>query len=110
MKRLVARSIGIHLKIIGFFRFYPSENFRKLYRIYSYDSYEVHCVFVIPVPLLSAVDLLFRENLSLGKASENAFLICQLGCFIFKLLPFINNADEMEANIYIYDRVVNFLR
>jgi hypothetical protein len=65
--------------------------------------------FVIPVSLLSAVDLLFRENLSLEKTSENAFLISQLGCFIFKLLPFINNADEMEANIYMIDSSI-FLR
>lgn len=61
--------------------------------------------FVIPVSLLSAVDLLFRENLSLEETSENAFLISQLGCFIFKLLPFINNADEMEANLH--DRLIN---
>jgi hypothetical protein len=94
---LVKKSFSVHLSTMRVLGFYPTRNHNKLYKIYAYL---VYCLLTVPVPTLAVVYLLTEENVTLTKVSDNAFLICQVGCFIAKFVPFWKNADKIRESLY----------
>lgn len=97
MTGLVKRSFRFHLIVMRTLGLYPPKRYRNLYKIHAYI---MHIFFIIPMPTLAAVYLLVTENVTLEQISDSAFLICQIGCFIVKLLPFINNHEQVRRTIY----------
>jgi hypothetical protein len=100
MDGLVKKSFSVNLYLMRVFGFYPSQSYKGLYKIYSYL---VYCVFTILIPVLAAMDLLLGEDVDLAQISDNAFLVCQTGCFIIKLLPFVNNPDQIKKSIFMIE-------
>ncbi|RZC40935.1 7tm 6 domain containing protein, partial [Asbolus verrucosus] len=88
------------LRIMRILGLYPLQRHKKLYTLYAYV---VYCFLTVPVPTLATVYLFTAENVTLAQISDNAFLICQLGCFIAKFLPFMRNADKIRRSIYMLE-------
>ena len=88
------------MRILGH---YPTRKHQTLYKIYAYF---VYCVFTIPVPTLASVYLLTEKNVDLAQLSDSAFLICQVGCFIAKFVPFWKNSDKIRQSIYMLEEPI----
>jgi hypothetical protein len=100
---LVKKMFGVNLKVMRLLGFYPSQEYRKSYKLYSYT---VYCLFTTIIPVLASVHLITDPKVDLNKIADSAFIICQLGCFIIKMLPLINNADQIRSSIYIIEQPI----
>ncbi|KAJ3666936.1 hypothetical protein Zmor_002357 [Zophobas morio] len=96
----VQRIFKLNLIIMRILGFYPTQKFKKIYKLYAYA---VYVSFTIPVPTLAAVHLIVGENIDLVQFGDSSFIIFQVGCFIFKLVPFIFNAEEVRKSIYMLE-------
>ncbi|RZC38331.1 7tm 6 domain containing protein [Asbolus verrucosus] len=97
MEGLVKKSFSANLRVMRLLGFYPPQKYRKLYKIYAYG---VYCFFTILIPALASLKLLLETDISLAQISENAFLVCQTGCFVVKFLPFIKSEDQIRRSIF----------
>ncbi|KAJ3656610.1 hypothetical protein Zmor_015674 [Zophobas morio] len=100
MQSLAKSSFRANLTAMQILGFYPPKNYKKCYKIYSYC---VYVIFTILIPLLAAMNLLVGQEIDLGQISDNAFLVCQTGCFIVKFLPFVKNDDLVKKSIYMLE-------
>ncbi|XP_063911991.1 uncharacterized protein LOC135128842 [Zophobas morio] len=103
MYNLVKKSFRVHLYVMRILGHYPTRKHQTLYKIYAYF---VYCVFTIPVPTLASVYLLTEKNVDLAQLSDSAFLICQVGCFIAKFVPFWKNSDKIRQSIYMLEEPI----
>ncbi|RZB39302.1 7tm 6 domain containing protein, partial [Asbolus verrucosus] len=53
----------------------------------------------VAITTLTSIHLLIEENVDIVQISDSSFLIIQVGCLIFKLLPFIHDGDGIRKNI-----------
>ncbi|RZC32706.1 7tm 6 domain containing protein, partial [Asbolus verrucosus] len=87
---------GFNLNIMRLLGFYPPLKYKGLYKIFANI---VYCLSTIVITALTSIHLLIEENVDVGKISDNSFMIIQVGCLIFKLLPFIYNEDGIRKSI-----------
>ncbi|RZC33174.1 7tm 6 domain containing protein [Asbolus verrucosus] len=85
------------MRILGF---YPPLKYKGLYKIFANIIYWF-CT--VSVPTLASIHLMVGENVDVVQISDSSFMIIQVGCFIFKLLPFIHNGDEVRNSIYMME-------
>ncbi|XP_063912008.1 odorant receptor Or1-like [Zophobas morio] len=87
-QQLVKSIFGVNLLVMRVLGFYPPRKF------------------------LSTLYLVTDPNLNLDKVADSAFIICQLGCFIIKMLPFLLNGKEIRESIYMmeHETFVKFTR
>ncbi|XP_063912010.1 odorant receptor Or1-like [Zophobas morio] len=100
MTQLVRKLFSLNLSVMRLFGFYPTKNYKNIYRVYAYT---VYIFFVVPTPILTSLYLLFGENVDLALVAQNAFSIGETGCFVFKLLQFIRNSDKIRRCIYMVE-------
>ena len=63
-------------------------------------------MFTSLVPILSSLYLIMAPHVDLDKVADNAFVICQLGCFTIKVLPFVFNGEEIRKSIYMMEHPI----
>ncbi|XP_044258923.1 odorant receptor Or1-like [Tribolium madens] len=100
MKGTVKRFFKINLLIMQLLGFYPPNKYKNIYKIYAYA---VYVFLTIPVPTLAGIHLLVTENVDLVQVCDSSFIIFQVGCFIFKLIPFIFIVDKVRESIYMME-------
>lgn len=100
MEEIVGRSFRINFLVMQILGFYPPQKYKMLYKIYAYV---VYCAFTILIPVLAALDLLLEEDVDLEQVSDNAFLVCETGCFIIKFLPFIKNVEKIKKSVFMIE-------
>lgn len=100
MGKTVIKIFELNLKILRWLGFYPPQNYKLLYKLFANL---VYCFCTVPVPTLAAVNLFVQEDLTLNQICDSAFMIFQMGCFIFKMLPFIHNAERIRKNLYMLE-------
>ncbi|XP_064212292.1 odorant receptor Or1-like [Tribolium castaneum] len=103
MKQIVKPSFRIHLTLMQILGFYPTRSYKKLYKLYAYF---VYCFLTIPVPTLATVYLLVEDNIDLLQLSNSGFLICQIGCFIAKFVPFWKKPEKIKRSIYMLENQI----
>ncbi|KAH0812143.1 hypothetical protein GEV33_010648 [Tenebrio molitor] len=62
---------------------------------------QLYIFFTIPVPTLAAIHLLADKDVDLTQVYDSSLF--QLGCFIFKLVPFVFNVDNVRDSIYMLE-------
>lgn len=97
MNDLVKKSFSGPLKILRFWGLYPPKNQKTLYKIYSKIPY---IGLIIPLPILTTTFLVLQENIDLLQIADNAFLIPQLLCIIFKFFPLITRSGDVRNCFY----------
>nr|XP_015840912.1 PREDICTED: odorant receptor Or1-like isoform X3 [Tribolium castaneum] len=100
MEGLVKKSFRVNLLVMQILGFYPPQKYKILYKTYAYV---VYCAFTILIPVLAALNLLLGEDVDLEQISDNAFLVCQTGCFIIKFLPFVNNVAKIRNSLFMIE-------
>lgn len=100
MKKIVKSSFSVHLTIMRILGFYPTCSYKKVYKMYSYF---VYCFLTIPVPTLATIYLLVEDHIDLLQLSNSGFLICQIGCFIAKFIPFWKHSKKIRDSIYMLE-------
>ncbi|RZB40937.1 7tm 6 domain containing protein [Asbolus verrucosus] len=100
MAGLVKQFFGFNLIVMRILGFYPPRKYNIFYKIFATSAY---CLFTVSVPVLASIHLLTAEDVDTAQVSDNSFMVIQIGCFIFKLLPFINNANKIRKCIYILE-------
>ncbi|KYB29104.1 Odorant receptor 94a-like Protein [Tribolium castaneum] len=101
MKGLVEKSFRVNLLVMQVMGFYPPQKYKSLYKIYTYV---VYCAFTTLIPVLATLELFLAENINLEQISDNAFIVCEAGCFIIKYLPFVRNADKIKKSLFLIER------
>ncbi|KAJ3656607.1 hypothetical protein Zmor_015672 [Zophobas morio] len=102
-KKLVKSIFGINLTVMRLLGFYSPRKCKHLYKLYSFT---VYCMFTSLVPILSSLYLIMAPHVDLDKVADNAFVICQLGCFTIKVLPFVFNGEEIRKSIYMMEHPI----
>ncbi|CAH1374418.1 unnamed protein product [Tenebrio molitor] len=103
MGGLVRKTFALNLRVLQFFGLYPSRNYKTLYKTYAYIFY---FIFIVPPPILTSLYFVFGENVDLALVAQNAFAIAETGCFVFKLLQFIKNAEKIRKCIYMMENSI----
>ncbi|KAJ3628473.1 hypothetical protein MTP99_015776 [Tenebrio molitor] len=98
MESPVKKFFTLNLFVMRLLGFYPSRRFKQPYRLYSFA---VYIFFTIPVPTLAAIHLLADKDVDLTQVYDSSLF--QLGCFIFKLVPFVFNVDNVRESIYMLE-------
>ncbi|KAJ3656609.1 hypothetical protein Zmor_015673 [Zophobas morio] len=88
------------MRVLGF---YSPRKYKHLYKLYTFA---VYCMFTVLVPILSSLYLIMDPHVDLDKVADNAFVICQLGCFIIKMLPLMFNGEEIRKSIYMMEHPI----
>jgi hypothetical protein len=91
---------SLNLFVMRLLGFYPSRRFKQIYKLYAVA---VYICFTIPYPILAGIHLLVDKDVDLAQVCDSSFIIFQVGCFIFKLIPFIFNVDEIRKTIYMLE-------
>ncbi|XP_064212293.1 odorant receptor Or1-like [Tribolium castaneum] len=94
----VKKFFKVNLTVMRLFGFYPPKKCNIVYKIYALIVY-VCCT--VTIPTLAALHLLVSENVDLAQVCENSFVIFEVGCFMFKLKPFIFNVEKIRQSIYM---------
>lgn len=95
--KIVLKTFKFHLTVLRLVGMYPPTQHKTLYKIFAYFMY---FFFIVPVPVCGGMHLFQQQDLNINEIANNAFLVCELGCFIVKMLPFMNNGDEIRRCIY----------
>ncbi|KAJ3656608.1 hypothetical protein Zmor_015673 [Zophobas morio] len=88
------------MRVLGF---YSPRKYKHLYKLYSFT---VYCMFIVLIPVLSSLYLIMDPHVDFDKVADNVFVICQLGCFIIKMLPLMFNAEEVRKSIYMMEHTL----
>lgn len=94
----VKKFFKVNLIVMRLFDFYPPNKYKNIYKIYAYIVY-ICCT--VTIPTLAACHLLVAEKVDLAQVCENSFVIFEVGCFMFKLKPFIFNVEKIRKSIYM---------
>ncbi|RZC35895.1 uncharacterized protein BDFB_003881 [Asbolus verrucosus] len=100
MGGIVKESFSVNLRVMRAFGLYPPKKHKCLYKLHGFFMYGL---FIVSIVLLGCLYLLLEENIDIVQVADNAFLISEMGCYIIKLLPFINNGDQIKRCIHYFE-------
>ena len=103
MPEVITQSFSLNLRGMRVFGLYPPNRYKNLYRVLTYILY---FLLIVPVPILQCLNLYLQDDLSFMQIADNTFLIAELGCFIPKFWPFLNNGERIKNCIHYFDAPV----
>ena len=103
MPSIIQQSFPVNLQAMRFFFLYPPDKYKTLYRIHTYI---VYFLFVVPIPVLQCLYLVFQEDLHFTQFADSVFLLAEMVCFVLKLYPFLNNGERIKKCIHYFDSAI----